>query len=455
MSEHEASHRGSRRPMVPSRDVGPLTILGVVVAYAVVWLVARPAGEPWGRHVGQLLGVESIVLLSLALVLISTLPWVEEWFDGIDRAAVWHRRIAIAGLVLLIPHLALASNPDGTTLGAPLGVIGIVGLVGLAVWAITPRWRTMVPRPLHGTILTVRELPAVRHLRALLGGYERWRALHKTTGLFVAAGFVHGLLDATTFAGTPVLRWSYVAIGGIGLGFYLYRELLARFFLSLHDFQVHDVRVVQDGLVEVALEPLGRPLRFVPGQFAMVYLEAKDGWLRHPFTISSAPHDPILRFTIKALGDATSRVHEWIEPGMPAVIGGPHGRFDRHNGTQRQVWIGGGVGVTPFLSWLRTLAHEPLTEQVDFFYSSEGPAPFADEVREIDVRHPTLTVHLVDSRAQGFLTPDQVLDAVGPVTPDLSVFLCGPQGMVSAFRKALRSAGVPRTQIHHEHFTWR
>ena len=62
-----------------------------------------------------------------------------------------------------------------------------------------------------------------------------------------------------------------------------------------------------------------------------------------------------LRVTVKALGDYTSRLPELIEPGMPAVIGGPHGRFDHRKGTDRQVWIAGGVGVAPFLSWLRAL----------------------------------------------------------------------------------------------------
>jgi predicted ferric reductase len=52
---------------------------------------------------------------------------------------------------------------------------------------------------------------------------------------------------------------------------------------------------------------------FVPGQFAMVYLEAKDGWHRHPFTISSAPREGLLRVTVKALGDYTSRLAELIE----------------------------------------------------------------------------------------------------------------------------------------------
>ncbi len=164
------------------------------------------------------------------------------------------------------------------------------------------------------------------------------------TGLFVAAGFVHGALDGTPFHHAPVLRWSYLAVGAVGLGFYVYREVLARFFLSLHDYEVDAVREIDAGLVEVALRPRGRRVDFVPGQFAMVYLEAKDGWHRHPFTIASAPHEEVLRVTVKALGDYTSRLLTLIEPGMPAVIGGPHGRFSHWKGTDRQVWIAPALG---------------------------------------------------------------------------------------------------------------
>jgi hypothetical protein len=128
-----------------AREVGPTTIAVLALAQAVLWIAARPAGEPLGRYLGQLLGAESILLLSIGLVLISTLPWVEEWFDGIDRAAIWHRRVAITGLVLLLPHVLLSSNPDSTTHGGPLGAIGAIGLVALALWAILPRWRTVVP----------------------------------------------------------------------------------------------------------------------------------------------------------------------------------------------------------------------------------------------------------------------------------------------------------------------
>ena len=248
-----------------AREVGPATIGVLVVAQAVLWVAGAAGGQPRAATSGSLLGAESILLLSIGLVLISTLPWVEEWFDGIDRAAIWHRRVAITGLVLLAPHILLSSNPHGTALGGPLGVDrgdrpGRARAVGDPA-ALAVRGA----RAPAGLVVAARDAPVVRDVRRIFGGYDRWRALHRTTGLFVAAGFVHGVLDGTPFDDAPVLRWSYVAVGGIGVAFYVYRELLARFFLSLHDYEVDAVREIDEGLVEVAMRPIGRPVEFVPG----------------------------------------------------------------------------------------------------------------------------------------------------------------------------------------------
>jgi len=84
----------------------------------------------------------------------------------------------------------------------------------------------------------------IRAVRRAFGGYDRWRQLHRLTGLFVAAGFFHGLLDGSPLPKSLVLRLAYVVVGGIGLAFYVYRELLSRFFRSLHDYEVHAVEVV-------------------------------------------------------------------------------------------------------------------------------------------------------------------------------------------------------------------
>ena len=95
---------------LPERDVGPVTVAVIAAAYALVWYLGEPDGQAAGSFLGQLFGAESVLLLSIALVLISTLPWVERWFDGIDRAAIWHRRLAIVGLLLLVPHVLLSKS---------------------------------------------------------------------------------------------------------------------------------------------------------------------------------------------------------------------------------------------------------------------------------------------------------------------------------------------------------
>lgn len=100
-------------------------------------------------------------------MLISTLPWVEAWFDGIDRAAIWHRRVAMTGIVLLIPHIALAANPHKSSLGPSLAIIGAAGLVILAGWAIVPRWRSLLPAVLHRPVLAIRNAP--RHSSSAQG----------------------------------------------------------------------------------------------------------------------------------------------------------------------------------------------------------------------------------------------------------------------------------------------
>jgi predicted ferric reductase len=424
--------------------------------YIVLWVLARPSGVPGVAYVGQLVGAVSVLLLSMALVLISSLPWVEEWFDGIDRAAIWHRRMAITGLVLLAVHIPLSSSPIRSRYGGTLGAIGAWGMVGLALWAVLPRWQSVVPRPLRSTIKRLKDAPVVRQVRLAFGGYDRWRQLHRLTGLFVAAAFVHGLLDGSPFPKSPVLRWSYVAIGGIGLVFYVYRELLSRFVVSLHDYEVHRVIPLAEDVVEISLRPVGRPVAFVPGQFALIYIEAKDGWHRHPFTIASAPAERLLRVTVKGLGDYTSQLRELLEPGMPAVVGGPHGRFNHGKGTADQAWVAGGVGIAPFLSWMRALDEHPPLGQVNLFYAfSAGPPPFADELVQIASGRDDMRCHLIDSQVDGRLTVARVLRDSGAAPERLSVFMCGPEPMLRTFTRGLREAGVRSGRIHREYFDWR
>ncbi|GAA2028215.1 FAD-binding oxidoreductase [Terrabacter terrae] len=447
---HRTPYRGSH---TVTRVVGPASIAALVTAFAALWAATRPGGDV-GPFVGQLLGAEGVLLMSVGLVLISTLRWVEQFFDGVDKAAVWHRRVAIAGTALVGVHIATTGNRHPTHLGPTLGTIGIVGLATLTVWAIAPRWRSLTPRRLRRPVECLMETSAVQVVGRWVGSYGLWRGFHRLTGIFLAFGFVHGVMDSTVF-GSQLLRWSYLVVGGVGIAFYLYRELLARHFAHTHDYEVSSVEPIGDASFEIWLRPLGERFAFRPGQFALVNLEARDGWHRHPFTIASGPQEKEVRITVRALGDFTSSIGELVAPGMPAVISSPQGHFDYTRGTEHQVWVAGGIGVAPMLSWLRSAQPGGLPHRVDFFYSARGPAPLADEVAHLAGHHDELRLHLVDTRTDPRLTAEGVLDRVGVEPRAVSAFLCGPEAMVNALQRDLVRAGVKPANVHREFYNLR
>lgn len=436
------------------RMAGPLTICVLAAALGAIWLVARPNNVPLQTFIGELLGAEAVLLLSVALILISTLPFVERWFDGIDRAAIWHRRVVIAAMILLLVHAEITVQGEPGKLGSTLGTLALLGLGVLVIWAVLPRLQAMMPKSARGFIAELYDTQLAQRLAKGFGGYEKWRSFHRFTGLFVAIGFLHGLMDGNAF-GNPLLRYIYIAIGGTGLAFYAYRELLARRLAKTYDFQVDGVRDAGGGITEISLKPLDNNFSFTPGQFALLNIEARDGWHRHPFTIASAPGEPRLRVAVKGLGDFTANLADLVSKGMPAVISRPHGHFDHRRGTNNQIWIAAGAGIAPFLSWLRAADTYGLPERADLFYTAAGELPFGDEIRQISKQHPSVKVHLHDSDKLGRLTVERILEQVDVRPNDLSVFMCGPVQLVKSFRSELQNRGVKSRHIHHEYFDLR
>ena len=112
-------------------------------------------------------------------------------------------------------------------------------------------------------------------------------------------------------------------------------------------------------------------------------------------------------------------------------------------GTDRQVWIAGGVGVAPFLSWLRALDGGELPHRVDFFYSADGTPPFADEIRAIADRHPSLHAHVIDTSVDGRLTPERVLSvAAGDPARTVGLHVWAARRCCAASRPSCSARGV-------------
>jgi predicted ferric reductase len=421
-------------------SAGPALVLAAVAANVVLWIVARPPGQPTKRYLGELLGAEAVLLFSLTLLLASLLPGLERAFSGLDRIAVWHRRTAVAGVLLLLPHDALASStPDRFAhgIGPGLGSFALVGLLVLSVWALAPKLRAAAwPGPVR---------------RLARATYERWLTAHRLTGLFVIAAVVHGGLVAPSLHASTVLRVAFLAVGGTGIAAYAYRELVARFVIPVYDYTVADVRRPNASTIEISLEPVGTPLAFRAGQFVFLAFGGAMGWQRHPFSVASAPRARRLEVAVKAVGDYTRDLRESLRPGTPARVVGPYGAFDYRTGGRRQLWIAGGIGITPFLSWIRGL-DDAFDRDVDFYYSvvQETDALYVDEIAAAAARHPTLRPHLVVTQRDGLLTADRTVDGDAP--SDLWIYLCGPPTMTDALARGYRGLGIPPTHIRWEAF---
>ncbi len=166
----------------------------------------------------------------------------------------------------------------------------------------------------------------------------------------------------------------------IGLGAYLYTEVFSRFLNKSLPCQVSAIRRLNGNTTEVTLTPKGQKLRHQPGQFLFVRFP-RDRALdeAHPFTISSAPGESDIRLSIKASGDFTRSLYQQLSEGAEALVEGAYGLFQYQNGGPKQIWIAGGIGITPFLSFLRRGA---INREVDFYYTvrTREEALFLDEI---------------------------------------------------------------------------
>jgi predicted ferric reductase len=420
--------------------VGVVALAVAALGNILLWALARPAAEPTGRFLGELCGVEAVLLLSCSLVLATVLPPIERAFGGLDRVALWHRRVAVAAVILLVPHLALVTTPPSpyiSTVGQGFGQVALAGLVFLSLWALAPglraaRWPGLIRRLARAT-------------------YERWLSAHRLTGLFVAVAVVHGALVDVVLHRSTLLRVVYLGVGVTGVAAYLYREFFARFVIPIHQYTVAEVRQLNDTTVDVALEPVGEPITLTAGQFVFLAFGGPGGWQRHPFTVASPPSARQLRVSIKAVGDYTGGIYDLAKPGVPARIAGPFGGFDYRRGGIDQIWIAGGIGITPFLSWIRDLDRE-FDRNVDFYYSvaHDSDALFGDELTAAARNHQSLRVHLLVSDRDGYLTGEQVLAGTQREHP--WIYMCGPPPMMTALNKGLRSQGVPAARIRWEQF---
>jgi predicted ferric reductase len=174
----------------------------------------------------------------------------------------------------------------------------------------------------------------------------------------------------------------------------------------------------------------------------------------HPFSISSRPDDDNLSLGIKTLGDYTSMVY-LLKPGAICSIEGPFGAFSYTKAqSKRQIWVAGGIGVTPFLSMARDLGAEAKDYAVDLYYSvkNEGELAFALELVQIAKQNSNFKFTPYFSEKNGFLSASFISKNSGGLSGS-EVFLCGPSGFMKSLREQFVGLGINNNKIHSEEFS--
>ncbi|WP_419756908.1 hypothetical protein [Anabaena sp. FACHB-595] len=214
----------------------------------------------------------------------------------------------------------------------------------------------------------------------------------------------------------------------------------------------------------LVLRPRGHQgIYFQPGQFAWLTLEISPFRMReHPFSIAcSAEHSDRLEFGIKALGDFTKTIKD-VKPGTKAFLDGPYGVFttDRYENTAGFVFIAGGIGITPIISMLFTLAERKDERPLLLIYASKNweDITYREEIEALTDKLDLTVIHVLkeppeDWSGESGYVDQQLLERYIPKRPATrNYFICAAPKMMDQVEIYLHNLEVPITNIHMEHY---
>jgi predicted ferric reductase len=408
----------------------------------------------------QFTGVIAVAAMSVAVVLATRPRWLEPYLMGLDKMYRLHKWLGISALVAGVAHWWLAQ--------------GTKWMVGWG-WVTRP---ARGPRPVIEDALQ-RWLDGQRHFAEDVGEWAfyaaalliavalikripyRWFA--KTHQLIAVAYLVlvyHAVVLLKFSHWSQPIGWLMAVLLAAGAASALWALLgrvgRQRQVLGTVD-DVHYFEPLRVTTTELTL-PAAWP-GHAPGQFAFVTSLPSEG--PHPFTIASAWDAATrrVRFVTKALGDHTATTHTRLRPGLDVKVEGPYGCFTFDDAAPRQIWVGGGIGITPFIARMEHLAREraagrPSAQTIDLFHSTREEDPSALALLRADAAAAGVTLHVLVDARDGFLSAERITAAV-PGWREASVWFCGPATFGQALRRDLQAAGLTAARFHQELFEMR
>lgn len=227
---------------------------------------------------------------------------------------------------------------------------------------------------------------------------------------------------------------------------------------------------VKRGILYLRLSPAtdNDRLFFISGQYVslgFVGLNKRPSPMRS-FSIVSTPNQSELEFAIRIEGEYTTTLSK-LPLGAVLSLLGPFGNFTLNTKSNLKVlMIAGGIGITPFISMIRSATEEQSQKKITLLFScrSQDDIPYLDELMRLSQINRNLRVGCFISSgpvekltgtnvAQGRIDEKWLRQVTGGQFFAYSFYLCGPQGLMTTLTAILRENGVEEEQIFSESFS--
>lgn len=404
----------------------------------------------------QYSGVLGMAMMSVAMILALRPRWLEPRLRGLDKMYRLHKWLGITGLIVLTLHWWWAQGSKWMVgwgwLSAPERNVSGENSLG---------WLEQALRNQRGWAEDVGEWAfygaAILIILALIKAfpYHWFKKTHKWLAVAYLVLVYHSLvLMQFAYWGQPVawVMTGLMVYGSVAAVLILagrlghHRKVLGK----LESFKYYPDLKVTEGNIELGRGWPGH----LPGPFAFVSDQSAEA--AHPYTIASAwdPAAERLRFIVKNLGDWTGRLPEHLTVGMAVTVEGPYGCFDFTDDCDQQIWIGAGIGITPFIAKLEHRARSPDKLPVTLFHVTDVYDSVAIKKLVAAAKSANVQLHVRVTPKEGRLTAEQVRDAV-PDWQSASLWFCGPALFADALRKDFIRHGMPPERFHQELFGMR
>ena len=382
----------------------------------------------------------------VGIFLVARIPWVERGV-GHDRLVTWHRKLGPWSLYLIGFHVLFivvsSAGQDGV-------------MLAVEMWRMLNGMAWMWPAMAGFLLMILAGVTSYKKARAKMS-YETWWIIHVYSYVAIAASFMHQVLNGQMFVGHPLNRFYWTSL-------YILMAtaiVLFRFGIPLvrslrHNLVVDKVIIEGPGFTSVVMR--GRKLQGLAAEggqfFGWRFLTRGHFLMSHPYSLSAAPTDKYLRITVKDLGDH-SRSVALLKPGTRVFVEGPYGAFTAGRATQPHVvLIGGGVGITP----IRALMDEFKSGvRLDVIYraSSSADLVLKEELDYLVAQSGgSARVHYLVGSRREYPMDSKSLQVLVPRIADSDIYICGPEPLVDAVRKAADDLGVPKNRFHDESFSF-